>query len=41
MEEVNYLAHLKGVIQYGLFINPKDKELHSYIDFLEERYKYY
>lgn len=34
----NYLLHLKGLIQHGLFINPKDEELKSYIKFLNEVY---
>lgn len=34
----NYLLHLKGLIQHGLFINKKDIELKSYIEFLEKKY---
>lgn len=32
----NYLQHLQGVIGYALFINPKDKELREYRDYLRE-----
>lgn len=38
MTKSNYLEHLRGIIQYGLFINPGDRELRSYIDFLQETY---
>ena len=34
----NYLAHLKGIIQHGLFVNPKDDELKSYLQYLNNIY---
>lgn len=37
----NYLLHLRGIIQHALFINPYDKELKSYIIFLNEKYGNY
>lgn len=41
IRESNYLAHLNGKIQYGLFINPRDQELLSYSKFLREKYREY
>lgn len=35
-ERRNYLDHLYGQINYALFINPKDKEMWKYKNFLEE-----
>ena len=37
----NYLQHLKGRIQYGLFINPYDYELQDYLCYLEKVYNRY
>lgn len=37
----NYLQHLKGRIQYGLFINPYDYELQDYLDYLDKVYGKY
>ena len=31
----NYLSHLKGKIEYALFINPKDEKMHEYLEFLK------
>ena len=36
-----YLQHLKGRIQYGLFINPYDYELQGYLSYLENMYGQY
>ncbi len=35
IDKMNYVLHLKGRIEYGLFINPYDKELQEYLDFLQ------
>lgn len=32
----NYLRHLIGKINFGLFVNPKDNELREYYDFLKK-----
>ena len=31
----NYLCHLKGKIEYALFINPKDEKMREYLEFLQ------
>ena len=36
IEKKNYLSHLKGKIQYGLFINPYDYELQDYLSYLKK-----
>lgn len=41
IDKNNYLPHLKGKIQYGLFINPKDYELQGYLDYLMKMYEEY
>lgn len=41
IDKNNYLPHLKGKIQYGLFINPKDCELQGYLDYLMRIYDEY
>lgn len=38
MHKANYLQHLKGRIQYGLFINPNDYELQEYLSYLKNKY---
>lgn len=35
----NYLYHLMGLVSYASFINPYDKELYKYLDFLKELLK--
>ena len=34
IEKANYLSHLKGKIEYGLFVNPYDYELKEYLSYL-------
>lgn len=34
MNKANYVAHLKGKIEYALFINPNDYKLKEYLDYL-------
>lgn len=41
IDKNNYLCHLKGRIQYGLFINPYDYELQDYLSYLERVYDEY
>lgn len=41
IDKANYLQHLKGKIQYGLFVNPNDYELQEYLSYLENRYGKY
>ena len=36
IKQENYLLHLKGIIQHGLFINPHDEELRGYLQSLNE-----
>lgn len=31
----NYLCHLKGKIEYALFVNPKDEKMREYLEFLQ------
>lgn len=38
INKANYLQHLQGRIQYGLFINPSDNELQEYLDYLKRNY---
>lgn len=38
IHKANYLQHLQGRIQYGLFINPYDNELQEYLDYLKRNY---
>lgn len=38
IQKENYIAHLRGVIHHGLFINPRDNELKSYLQFLNDMY---
>ena len=41
IDKENYLCHLKGRIQYGLFINPYDYELQDYLSYLKRVYEKY
>lgn len=38
IEKKNYLQHLRGKIQHGIFINHNDTELKSYLLYLDENY---
>ena len=35
IEKANYISHLKGKIEYGLFVNPYDYELKEYLSYLK------
>ena len=41
IKKENYIYHLRGKIQYALFINPYDDELKEYLEYLEKEYSDY
>ena len=41
IKKENYIYHLRGKIQYALFINPYDDELKGYLEYLEKEYSDY
>jgi RNA-directed DNA polymerase len=35
---IHYLKHIRGKINYGLYLNPRDKELLEYLEYLTKNY---